>query len=747
MRRSGYVVLVVRVCLLISSIALISGLAGCGSHGAVTTTTFAVPASITLTPSPALSMELGTNQSFTAAPQSASKGTINEPVSFQSSNTAVLTVASNGLACAGSWDSLANPQICTPGPVGVAQVTATAQGVTSPPTTVYVHQHIDNITVTQAPNQMPPTGPCFSAQGPNSKPQTYNYEAKAFSRGIDITPTVGQFTWQALNTAVVNLSSTASGLANMVNGVSLNQVQVSASVPGITPISATVGTANSVPFNFTTCPVQSISLQVTSSSSTSKTITPTVLDVQNNQLLGVPLTWSSSNPASVSASTSGVATGTSAGGGATIIASCTPPTCNIGPLRSPLFPNSLPIYPQNVVTMVLSNTGTENATIYVSSTGCGTTDNCVSTLVPITVPGNTVGAASALSATPNSLVFNRQGTKAYLGTNSGLFGSRGLMVFDPSVSSVTTFTSVPGKVLAVSPDGNKVIVSDTDPRDGPNRVFVFDTTNSPTAAFQINGATAADFSPDSLKAYIVAGSTLYVYSKLDALQTIPLLAPANDVSFLAEGAFAYVAGGNPNGTPAVTVRRTCDSQIAQDSLGNPQIIPTGATPLFIRTLPDAAHVLAVNPPVIDIISLLDSNGVSTIDAAGCAPQPAPPTVSNSLSSVNLGQNFVVQQVIISPDGATAYLVSPNLNGVLAFSISGLTSTAIPMAANATPVQASLTPDGRFLYVAGSDGTVHVLDTGAVGDVQQITFPQNFCLNSVGGPEPFTCKPNLIAVKP
>ncbi len=47
---------------------------------------------------------------------------------------------------------------------------------------------------------------------------------------------------------------------------------------------------------------------------------------------------------------------------------------------------------------------------------------------------------------------------------------------------------------------------------------MLDTSNNTLAVFRITGATAADFSPDSLKAFILAGSTLYVYSKLDALQ-------------------------------------------------------------------------------------------------------------------------------------------------------------------------------------------------------------------------------------
>src|SRR5450755_730544 len=133
-------------------------LAGCSHSQAVTTTTTQgpVPSIISLSPAQVSDLEVGKTLGFIATPQDTGGTALTDTVSYQSSNTAVLTVTTGGLACAGSWDSLTIPTVCTPGPVGVAQVTATAQGVSSPPTTVYVHQHIDSVAVTPAPNQAPP---------------------------------------------------------------------------------------------------------------------------------------------------------------------------------------------------------------------------------------------------------------------------------------------------------------------------------------------------------------------------------------------------------------------------------------------------------------------------------------------------------------------------------------------------------------------------------------------------------------
>src|SRR5882724_745127 len=133
---------------------LLAALTGCSSTSPTTNANFPAPAKIVLSPATAVSLDVGgTTQTFTANPQNNKGTTVTTPVSFLSSNTSVLTIASNGLGCAGTWDSLTTPQICTPGPVGVAEVTATSHGISSPPTTVYVHQHIDNISISLVPGQ------------------------------------------------------------------------------------------------------------------------------------------------------------------------------------------------------------------------------------------------------------------------------------------------------------------------------------------------------------------------------------------------------------------------------------------------------------------------------------------------------------------------------------------------------------------------------------------------------------------
>src|SRR5882724_5986662 len=131
---------------------------------------------VTLSPNTTLSVELGKTQTFTATARNSAGQSVFTTIHFTAGCTdqvpcAPITISNNGLACAGTWDSLSNPVVCTPGVAGVASVVAEAEGVRSTPTTVFIHQHIQSIQVTQVGV---PTTACFS-QG-----VFWNFQATAF---------------------------------------------------------------------------------------------------------------------------------------------------------------------------------------------------------------------------------------------------------------------------------------------------------------------------------------------------------------------------------------------------------------------------------------------------------------------------------------------------------------------------------------------------------------------------------------
>src|SRR6185312_15056828 len=83
------------------------------------------------------------------------------------------------------------------------------------------------------------------------------------------------------------------------------------------------------------------------------------------------LTWSTSDAAAFTATgTTTGSTGSVKAGSATIIATCQPPTCNVG------FPTPKVIYPQNVITgtATAATSGAAAASVWLASTKCGVPD-------------------------------------------------------------------------------------------------------------------------------------------------------------------------------------------------------------------------------------------------------------------------------------------------------------------------------------------------------------------------------------
>src|SRR5882757_4550070 len=233
---------------------------------------------VTLSPASTLSLEFGRTQNFSAAARNSAGGTVFTTINFVSDNDAVLTISNSGVACAGKWDSLTNPVRCSPGVEGIANITASAEGVSSPPATIYVHEHIQSMSIASVGTQqcLKPPCSCFS-QG-----ETFDFQATAIGANqADITNSVGPINWSSTIANVVTV--------NTINDLPKNQIQVAAKTPGITQLFASASGTVSTPFNYTTCLVKSIMLQVQGGSGDStilnaggtKTVEATVVDTQD----------------------------------------------------------------------------------------------------------------------------------------------------------------------------------------------------------------------------------------------------------------------------------------------------------------------------------------------------------------------------------------------------------------------------------------------------------------------------------
>jgi len=794
--------------LVVVTISLFLFLPACGGHKPPGVSPF--PVRITLNPSTSASMQVGITLQLSATAQNSANQSISPAFTFVSSNPGVLDIAPGGAACAGTWDAPLYTT-CTPAGIGVVQVTASALGATSPPTLIFVHPPIDNIQVSVVPpvNSPPPACPnqqalptaCkipFNANvcQPNkpcaclSQNQVQTLQATAFSQGADITASVGPFTWSQVNAGVAKITPIVTVTSY---NVPTNQATASPGTPGQTPVIASASGVFSQPYYFETCPVQCIDLQLGVSGSqqnsttsfvvgkgTSETITATAVDVQGCIVPKPPLTWTSSAPAALAAgsATTGCAAGTTCAvttpqpGVAAITASCTPPTCNVGfPLNPAGFPAGSiyipqPVYPITAISGLVTG-ATTSTSVLATSQDCSTDSLCAVGIYNVATSTNLPGGALQLPAPPNSLLFDPAGDKAYMGGEFGAIavtpanfgGSTNPFAFLPASS--TALGLVTGRVLAVSRNGTVAIFSDS--VSTPNQVYVVSASPASTTPLNINSATAAAFSPDGLKAFILGngGNTLYVYSTLQSLQPpIALPAPATSIVFSSTGAFALLSGGSSPSNLAIY--RTCDNSPVSLSAGT---IP--GPPLFLKMVP-AGNVPMGNPLIpilatqgLDFFFGVDNTGIdiiatnlplNSIPPTTLCPQPivlasTPPPQTNPIH-INIGQGtFHPINFFLSPDSTLAYIVTTD-QGVLVYDFNtNSVSTKIGLINDATPIAADITVDGSLIYVAGSDGLLHQLNTSLAVDETQISFlplpnsSSSFCFTGS------SCALNVLAVKP
>lgn len=762
---------------------------------------------VSLTPSLNTSLVLGGTMLFTSTVQTASGTGLNTPITFSSSDTSILNIAANGVACAGHWD--ATFSTCTPGATGVVQVTASALGSSSIPTFVFVHPPIDSITVTGVLlNGVPIQEPCLSQS------QSMTLEAHAYSQGVDVTATVGPFTWSQSNSNVAALSP----LVNKAYTFATNQVTATAAIPGITQIFASASGVTSNSFQqprlvasspvldfFATCAIQNIALEVgrvgsgqtsfsitNGSAAGSQTVVATITDIMGNSSLPnttgnlilskIPLTWLSTQPGAISVAsgcTESCQLTLSSPGSASISAACTPPTCNIG---FPFVPQTLstpaqianctsffqaqypqfagcdalipvPVYSSNIflpsnanplnsqppiqlsptgaITGVVSGTPAA-ASILAASTDCADQppSYCSSAVYYLSSSKASVGNENPMPSAPNSLLFDLAGDKVIMGSN---FGAQIIVPtnFGGSGNAFTALGAVTGKALATNNTGTLSLFADT--IHTPNQVYVVNMGSASTSVTPLNIAAGslARVSPDSLKAYIVGGSSatsLYVYSPVQALQgPLPLSGAGKAIAFAPNGAFAFIAEASTGAGANLTAYATCNNQMAAS-------MPLPADPILMKVLPnlhvdgsdsqgnliqDGIHVLVLDSTGFDIVT----STITPPPTGALCPQTLtfPPIVQR----IELGQGTLNPiNFFVSPDATQLYVVNGNSSSILIYSfLSGSVIGGIELAGGVTPVSADMSADGNTIAVAGSDGMLHQVSTALGGsDMVQLSFP-------------------------
>jgi hypothetical protein len=635
-----------------------------------------------------------------------------------------------------------------------------------------------------------------------SQNQVQTLQATAYSQGTDITAQVGPFTWTEVSPSVVKVTPFVTVTSY---NVPTNQATAAPSTPGQTEVIASASGVYSQPFNFEACPVQCIAMQLSvngqytnqtsfaANKGTSETLSATAVDVQGCIVPKPALTWVSSAPAVIStgSSTSGSGSGSGSGttncgtgttcavstpqpGAAAITASCTPPTCNIGfPLNLADFPPPYipqPVYPVTAISGLVTGTPTSTGVLSTSH-DCYGDQTCAVALYSVSTVTNLPGSPNQLPTPPNSMMFDAAGSLVFMGSEFGAFSINpsgfggSTSPFTPLPAPGTTLGLVTGKVLAVYPSGTLAVFSDT--VSTPNQVYLVSSSPQSTTALNINSATASAISPDGLETLILGngGNTLYAYSTLQYVQTVqpnPLPTPATSIAFNSTGSFALLSGGSPVGSLAIY--NTCNNSLTIPYLSAPGIT---TPPLFLKMVPagnvalDAAIVpVPLQTAGLDFFFGLDNTGIDIIattssqpvPTAALCPQPitlAETTAKTPFAPVHINLNQGTFQPIdffLSPNATQAYIVTTD-QGVLVYDFNTSSVTRIQLLNDATPIAADMTVDGTLIYVAGSDGQLHQLNTLLGVDLYQTSFvplpnsQNSFCFTGEN------CALNIVAVKP
>ncbi len=691
---------------------------------------------------------------------------------YGSSNLNLVDVSSTGALCGGAWNrhspgGIADFTICTapsaaamaagctgtaPNQTCVAQMTASGSGVTSNTVAVYVHPQVSTIQLSLA-------GPDGSAnyQGCFSQNQTSQLDAIAYipnaasatgssifcapaglaPAGIpDCSVNLGHFVYTPVNASIVTIDE---------NGVA------TALQPGSTAVTAAISNVSSTAGNFPTCPPASISLQIPSSISSTNNgtvgvvtpgtpvpLTTTITDTQGNQITGVTLNYASTNPLEISVGTTGSVT-TTYPSTAAITAVCNPPTCNpslitqIGQLG-----NGIPIVSNSVQ---ITSTGRSSTFLYMASP-------LSDFFEPVDLNTGTIGTPIKLPYKPNSMVLDQGGANLYFGNY------RELMVYSATANSLTKEdTSVPGVVLAVSPDASTTVIADQ------VRQVIYLYTNSTAVHTSIGGlGTRAAFTPDSQTLYVAGPNALYIHNAnsgwsvysnlptqtgagctLDNTGTSPYCSPDVAVTIPGEGAFL-------SGPSTTTAYSFCPDTTQNPFLYYPSAVPLGAVPPtdHLTTTTDRVHVLGANPTTFtDVYLGTAANpgvpiGNSLTDPTGTCIRPTVSTVqgltfeTTALPTLTLPVTAAsINQVIASPDSTIAFVtynapagtVSPLLP---AYSISptfgaagALTNVTLSGTATA-PLAGTFSPDNSTFFVGtAGDNLVHFVDVPTLTDTKTI----------------------------
>ena len=533
--------------------------------------------------------------------------------------------------------------------------------------------------------------------------------------------------------------------------VSIDQNGVAtANQPGSVLISANLADAASSAGLFSTCPPASITLSpagvtgnpVVVNQNNPQPLLATVLDTKGAPLTGLPLEYVSTAPSTIPA---GSTVTPPLAGAASITAVCQPPNCNSASYNQiGLFGNGLPVTSNSVN---ITAPGTNSTVLYMASTQS-------LDVVQIDYTTSVLGQPYQLPFVPNSMLISTDGSTIYMGSSTALMVLNAVNTLSLSRAD----TSSPGTVLALSPNGNTLVISDP-----VHQVISIESSSGSVISSYGGVATHAEFSPDSQTVYIAAGDQLLVYSAYTGWTNITVGTPVSDVAITVPSVGAYFAGPTttargycPISTPTTVNGVTTETNVfypldvSTQSALNTQTVATDR----IAATNDGKHILGATASPAKLNDLLVTVPIGACPATGGLSFPSTlltPSVSLNPPTGTLTATAITG-VLPTSDSTVAFITYTGSGGVLpayAPAASGLGQTTyIKLSGTATaPIAGVISADNATIYAATSgDNLVHLITRSTLTDTSTLA-PNLLAAPNQSVPVGTVVPVNLLVQKP
>jgi trimeric autotransporter adhesin len=725
---------------------------------------------------------------------------------FLANGTPDMTIAdvqpTTGKLCAGTWNRNTGggiPDFTTCNPTnksGTVYVIASGDGASSNPLPIFVHPVVTSVVLGALSTD------CANDPATNCSPAAFTTQSTTCTTDPatgcctkPVTPAAATFTnscvsqsstsqlaarvYQNSSTTLANNISCKVGhlsyVAQTPSIVTIDQNGVAtAQQPGSTVITANIANAGSSAGFFSTCPPESITLSVpgVTGSSQSVVVNPNntqpissvVLDKNKHVLTGLTLEFESTTPTTIPAASTGTVTPIFPGAAA-ITAVCQPPSCNPSPFNQiGLFGNGKPVT-SNPITVTAP--GTNSTNLYIASTNS-------LYLVPVDFTQPQIGAPVRLPYQPNSMVISNDGSSIYMGSTYEL------MTFSAVSNSLTAQdSSVTGTVLAVSPDGTTLVITD------PIRQFVYlyGTSTSSSASGTSGGTTAsgtgiqtqfggvgthAAFSPDSQTVYITLGdydsatgvttpnNQLLVHSQFTGWYETTSSQATTDVALGVPYVGAFFAGDPTTARSYCPVTTTSAGTTTTSSTTTNVFYPDAGViaPATdrIATTNDGLHVLGATTSSFTDLAIPSGLPIGNCPLADATPVKFTTSVAftGALPGVSAS---AITGILPTSDSRISFVTYTGTGGVVptytpqATGAGTLGSITLSKALGTpiAPVAGVVSADNQTFYAGTTgDNAVHLITKQSDGSYKDVKAPIAPKLPDVNGN---IVAPNLIVQKP